>query len=58
VGAGDGVQVFTATGELMGRILTPQTVGNLSFGMSDRQTLFIGATKSLWRIRLNATGAV
>jgi gluconolactonase len=58
VGAGDGVQVFTPTGELMGRILTPETVGNLSFGMSDRQTLFIGATKSLWRIHLNAMGAV
>jgi gluconolactonase len=56
VGAGDGVQVFTSTGEMIGRILTPETVGNLSFGMSDRQTLFIGATKSLWSIRLNAAG--
>lgn len=57
VGAGDGVQVFSPAGQMLGKILTPETVGNLSFGMSDRQTLFIGATKSLWCIRLDATGA-
>ena len=57
VGAGDGVQVLTPAGTMIGKIVTPETVGNLSFGMSDRQTLFIGATKSLWSIRLNAAGA-
>lgn len=57
VGAGDGVQVFSPAGEMLGKILTPETVGNLSFGMSDKQTLFIGATKSLWSIRLSAVGA-
>ncbi|RIK81806.1 MAG: gluconolactonase [Planctomycetota bacterium] len=57
VGAGDGVQVFNAVGEMLGKILTPETVGNLSFGMSDMQTLFIGASSSLWAVRLNAAGA-
>jgi gluconolactonase len=57
VGAGDGVQVFDPAGQMLGKILTPETVGNLSFGMSDKQTLFIGATKSLWAIRLDAKGA-
>jgi gluconolactonase len=57
VGAGDGVQVFNAAGEMLGKILTPEAVGNLSFGMSDGQTLFVGASSSLWAIRLNAIGA-
>lgn len=57
VTAGDGVQVFDPQGNLIGKILTPETAGNLSFGMSDRQTLFIGATRSLWSVRLNVAGA-
>lgn len=57
VTAGDGVQVFNPAGEMLGKILTPEPAGNCSFGMSDRQTLFIGATKSIWSIRLNTAGA-
>jgi gluconolactonase len=57
VTAGDGVQVFSPEGRMLGKILTPQTAANCSFGMSDGQTLFIGATTSLWSIRLNARGA-
>jgi gluconolactonase len=56
VTAGDGIQVFNSGGQMLGKILTPETAGNLSFGMSDRQTLFIGATRSLWSIRLNTAG--
>lgn len=58
VTAGDGIQVFNPKGEMLGKILTPQTAANCSFGMSDNQTLFIGATTSIWSIRLNAAGAV
>lgn len=57
VSAGDGVQVFSPAGEMLGKILTPQTVGNLSFGSDDLQTLYIGATTSLWAVRLNVAGA-
>lgn len=57
VTTGDGIQVFSAAGKLIGKIHTPETAGNCSFGMADRQTLFIGATTSLWSIRLNTTGA-
>jgi gluconolactonase len=58
VTAGDGIQVFNPRGEMLGKILTPQTAANCSFGMSDNQTLFIGATTSIWSIKLNTTGAV
>ncbi|HEX4489486.1 MAG TPA: SMP-30/gluconolactonase/LRE family protein [Terriglobales bacterium] len=58
VTAGDGIQVFNPKGEMLGKILTPQTAANCSFGMSDNQTLFIGATTSIWSIKLNTTGAI
>lgn len=58
VTAGDGIQVFNPNGKMLGKILTPQTAANCSFGMSDNQTLFIGATSSIWSIRLNTAGAV
>jgi gluconolactonase len=57
VTAGDGVQVFAPSGRLLGKIRTPETAGNCSFGMNDRQTLFIGATRSLWSISLNTAGS-
>ncbi len=57
VTAGDGVQVFNPKGEMLGKILTPEVAANCSFGMSDNQTLFIGATTSIWSVRLNAAGA-
>lgn len=57
VTTGDGIQVFNPLGQLLGKILTPETAGNCSFGMADQQTLFIGATRSLWSIRLNIAGA-
>ncbi len=58
VTAGDGIQVFNPKGKMLGKILTPQTAANCSFGMSDNQTLFIGATTSIWSIKLNTAGAV
>jgi len=57
VAAGDGVQAFNPQGELLGKIHTPEVAANLSFGMSDNQTLFIGATSSIWSINLNIAGA-
>jgi len=57
VTAGDGVQCFAADGHLRGKIHTPEVAANTSFGMSDNQTLFIGATSSIWKIHLNIEGA-
>ena len=58
VAAGDGVQVFSANGDLLGKILTPDVVTNCAFGMPDYQTLFIAATECVWKVRLDAKGAV
>lgn len=49
---GDGVQIFSASGELIGKILVPEAPANLCFGGRDGKTLFITARKSLYSIPL------
>jgi gluconolactonase len=57
VGAGDGVQVFNPGGEMIGKIRTAGAVGNCAFGMAEYDTLFIAASKEVFMVRLNTTGA-
>ena len=54
--AGDGVHCFSPEGKLLGKIKTPQTVANVTFGGVHRNRLFITATKSLYAIYLTASG--
>lgn len=53
----NGVQVYHPDGTLMGHIPVPETVGNLCFGGPAGDELFICASTSLYRIRLNTRGA-
>ena len=55
--AGDGVHCFAPDGTLLGKILVPQTVANLTFGGPRKNRLFITATQSLYAIYTLATGA-
>lgn len=55
--AGDGVHCFAPDGTLLGKILVPQTVANLTFGGDRRNRLFITATRSLYAIYVDARGA-
>jgi len=55
--AGDGVQIFSADGKLIGKILVPEVPANLCFGGGDGKTLFITARKSLYSIPVLVTGA-
>ncbi len=55
--AGDGIHVYTPAAELIGKLLVPEVVANLTFGGSRKDTLFITATTSLYSIKVNATGA-
>ncbi|MBT3942028.1 MAG: SMP-30/gluconolactonase/LRE family protein [Chloroflexi bacterium] len=57
VTSGEGVQVFTSNGEMLGKFVTPEVAANCCFGMADRHTLFICATSSVWMVRLKSTGA-
>lgn len=55
--AGDGVHCYDPTGNLLGKILVPETVSNLTFGGAERDTLFITATTSLYAVKVRARGA-
>jgi gluconolactonase len=56
VAAGGGVWVFSAQGEHLGIINTPETPANLAWGTSDLRSLFITAGTSLYRVKMKATG--
>jgi gluconolactonase len=53
----DSVQVYHPDGTRLGRIPVPEKVGNLCFGGAGGNELFICASTSLYRIRLNTRGA-
>ena len=55
--AGDGVHVFNQSGELLGKILLPESPANCTFGDTDKRTLYITARQSLYKVAISATGA-
>ena len=54
--AGDGVQVFSADGALIGKIFVPESPANLCFGGEDKKTLYITARTSLYAMALGVAG--
>jgi gluconolactonase len=56
IAAGDGVHCYSAQGQLLGKILTPETVANVTFGGAQRNRLFIAATSTLHAVYLNTRG--
>jgi gluconolactonase len=55
--AGDGVHCIDTDGKLLGKILVPYRVSNLTFGGLLRNRLFIGGSHTLFAIFLNRRGA-
>jgi gluconolactonase len=55
--AGDGVHCIDPSGKLLGKILVPYRVSNLTFGALHRNRLFIGGSHTLYAIFLNRRGA-
>lgn len=55
--AGDGLQVFTPSGVMLGKVLTPKTPANLTFGGPKKNWLFIAATDSLHILHTGVNGA-
>jgi gluconolactonase len=51
-----GVWVFSPAGEHLGTIEVPEDVGNVNWGDDDWRTLYIPATTSLYRVRLEVSG--
>ena len=55
--AADGVHVFDPHGTLLGKIRTPETAANCTFGGPSGTTLFITATTRVWAVELEVRGA-
>jgi gluconolactonase len=55
--AGDGIQCYSAQGQLLGKIRIPEVVSNLTFGGPKRNRLFITATTSLYAVYVAKNGA-
>jgi gluconolactonase len=52
----DSIQVYHPDGSRMARIAVPEKIGNLTFGGAQRDQLYIAASTSMYRIRLNTAG--
>ena len=55
--AGEGVLCYEPDGTLIGRIVVPERVSNLTFGGPKRNRLFITATSSLYSVLVAVSGA-
>jgi gluconolactonase len=55
--AADGVHCMAPDGELIGKVLIPETVANLTFGGAKRNRLFITAGGSLYSLFVGQRGA-
>jgi gluconolactonase len=51
-----GVWIISPEGKALGTIVVPERVGNVTFAGPDRQTLYIAASGSIYRIHLNVAG--
>jgi gluconolactonase len=56
--AGDGVHCIDPDGRLLGKVLVPHRVSNLTFGGACRNRLFIGGSHTLYAIFLNRRGVL
>jgi gluconolactonase len=54
--AADGVHCIDPTGRLLGKVLVPHRVSNLTFGGPSKSRLFIGGSHTLYAIFLNRRG--
>lgn len=55
--AADGVHCYSPQGELLGKLLVPEVVANVTFGGFKKNRLFIAGTTSLYAVYLNQNGA-
>jgi gluconolactonase len=55
--AHDGLHCFAPDGTLIGKLLLPEISSNLAFGGPKRNDLYITATSSLYRLRVNFSAA-
>ena len=54
--AGDGVHVYDPDGTMIGKVLIPEKVANVTFGGTKLNRLFICGTTSLYSLYVTANG--
>ncbi len=52
----DSIQVYSAGGDLLGKIMVPEIIANCTFGGPNKDRLFIAASSSVYVITLNTQG--
>ncbi len=52
-----GIWIISPAGKPLGVILVPENTSNVAWGGADRKTLYITASSSIYRVRLNVAGA-
>ncbi|HZX07186.1 MAG TPA: SMP-30/gluconolactonase/LRE family protein, partial [Kribbella sp.] len=55
--AADGVHIYHSDGTLLGKLLVPETVSNLTWGGPKRNRLFLTATTSVYSLFTTTNGA-
>ena len=55
--SGDGVQIFSPSGSLIGRILLPESAANLAFGGPTGRTVYMTARTSIYAVETSVRGA-
>jgi gluconolactonase len=55
--SGDGVQIFSPAGQLIGRILLPESAANVAFGGPAGRTVYMTARTSLYAVETMVRGA-
>lgn len=56
ISTGDGVYCYNPKGDLLGKILLPKIVANLTFAGPRRNLMYVCATNSVYRVRLKING--
>jgi gluconolactonase len=51
-----GIWVFSSDGKHLGTIKTPEPASNPAFGEADGKTIYITATSSVYKMRVNIAG--
>lgn len=51
-----GIWIISPQGKLLGKIMVPEQVANLTFGGSDYKTLYIAARSSIYKVQLKTAG--
>jgi gluconolactonase len=57
MGAEDGLHVYNAAGVMIGKLILPERVSNLTFGGAERDTLLMTGTTSLYACKVKAKPA-